>query len=117
MEDIEDLLGGSGGGSPPGFRLPITAVESSSGTANTMANTMMQKFWDSALALEPPDDCDTQSELSALMASDGTDGKFPYPSLGLGNSFAFKFEDLRGRMHRINCGKWQWKATFHCKDA
>lgn len=82
----------------------ISMVESSSGTANTMANTMMQKFWDSALALEPPDDCDTQSELSALMASDGTDGKFPYPSLGLGNSFAFKFEDLRGRMHRINCG-------------
>ncbi|XP_021806802.1 uncharacterized protein LOC110750745 [Prunus avium] len=132
MEDIEDLLGGSGGGAPPGFRLPITAVglnpkknknnnkpnpngnsnklsqiqdplaplspkipgtqtiyiktfgcshnqvESSSGTANTMANTMMQKFWDSALALEPPDDCDTQSELPALMASDGTDGKFPY---------------------------------------
>lgn len=57
------------------------------------------------------------SELSALMASDGTDGKFPYPSLGLGNSFAFKFEDLRGRMHRINCGKWQSKATYHCKDA
>lgn len=25
-----------------------------------MANTMMQKFWDSALALEPPDDTDTQ---------------------------------------------------------
>ena len=24
-----------------------------------MANTMMQKFWDSALALEPPDDYDT----------------------------------------------------------
>ncbi|BFG19664.1 hypothetical protein CerSpe_059380 [Prunus speciosa] len=169
MEDIEDLLVGSGGVAPPGFRLPITAVglnpkkkknknkpnpngnsnklsqiqdplaplspkipgtqtiyiktfgcshnqqgsravddenrvESSSGTANTMANTMMQKFWDSALALEPPDDCDTQSELSALTASDGTDGKFPYPSLGLGNSFALKFEDLRGRMHRINCG-------------
>ncbi|KAB2625937.1 CBS domain-containing protein CBSCBSPB3-like [Pyrus ussuriensis x Pyrus communis] len=59
---------------------------------------------DSALALEPPDDCDTQSELSTVMASDGADGKFSYPSLGLGDSFAFKFEDLRGRVHRINCG-------------
>lgn len=26
MEDIEDLLAGSGGGSPPGFRLPLTAA-------------------------------------------------------------------------------------------
>lgn len=47
------------------------------------------------------------SELSALMASDGTDpGKFIYPPLGLGNSFAFKFEDLKGRVHRFNCGKY-----------
>ncbi|KAM7512671.1 hypothetical protein LguiB_011546 [Lonicera macranthoides] len=25
MEDIEDLLAGSGGGAPPGFRLPFSA--------------------------------------------------------------------------------------------
>ncbi|KAJ6775097.1 CBS DOMAIN-CONTAINING PROTEIN CBSCBSPB3 [Salix purpurea] len=81
----------------------ISMVESSSGAVNDVANTMMQKFWDSALALEPPDDCDTQSEMSALMASDATElGR--YPSLGLGNSFAFKFEDLKGRVHRLNCG-------------
>ncbi|CAK7354656.1 unnamed protein product [Dovyalis caffra] len=78
-------------------------VESSSGAVNDVANTMMQKFWDSALALEPPDDYDTQSEMSALMTSDAAElGR--YPSLGLGNSFAFKFEDLKGRVHRINCG-------------
>ncbi len=41
------------------------------------------------------------------MASDGTEqGKLSYPSLGLGNSFAFKFEDLKGRVHRVNCGEW-----------
>lgn len=34
-----------------------------------MANTMMQKFWDSALALEPPDDCDTQRYASLLIMS------------------------------------------------
>lgn len=106
-------------------------VESSSGAVNEMANTMMQKFWDSALALEPPDDYDTQryyssvslmvptcytmeptlknvhcSEMSTIMASDGPDnGKLSsYPSLGLGNSFSFKFEDLKGRVHRFNCG-------------
>lgn len=40
------------------------------------------------------------------MTNDGTDiVKSNYPSLGLGNSFAFKFEDLKGRMHRLNFGK------------
>lgn len=40
------------------------------------------------------------------MQSDGTEtGKSVYPSLGLGNSFSFKFEDLKQRVHRINCGE------------
>ncbi|XP_021629245.1 CBS domain-containing protein CBSCBSPB3 isoform X2 [Manihot esculenta] len=83
----------------------ISMVENSSGAVNDVANTMMQKFWDSALALEPPDDYDTQSEMSAIMTSDGTDlAKNAYPSLGLGNSFAFKFVDPKGRVHRFNCG-------------
>jgi len=30
--------------------------EGGPGTANDVANTMMQKFWNSALALEPPDE-------------------------------------------------------------
>lgn len=46
------------------------------------------------------------SDISALMANDGTETvKSNYPSLGLGNSFAFKFEDLKGRMHRLNFGE------------
>ncbi|KAF9678912.1 hypothetical protein SADUNF_Sadunf07G0085800 [Salix dunnii] len=80
----------------------ISMVESSSGAVNDAANTMMQKFWDAALALEPPDDYDIQSEMSALMASDGAEHG-SYPSLGLGNSFAFKIEDLKGHIHRLNC--------------
>ncbi|XP_077248806.1 CBS / octicosapeptide/Phox/Bemp1 (PB1) domains-containing protein [Tasmannia lanceolata] len=84
----------------------ISMVEGGSGAVNDVASTMMQKFWDSALALDPPDDeYDTQSEISALMASDGAEpGKFVYPPLGLGNSFAFKIEDHKGRVHRFNCG-------------
>ncbi|RZC92629.1 hypothetical protein C5167_007552 [Papaver somniferum] len=36
-------------------------VEGSSGAVNDMESTMVQKFWDSALALDPPeDDYDTQ---------------------------------------------------------
>ncbi|XP_042494921.1 CBS domain-containing protein CBSCBSPB3 [Macadamia integrifolia] len=84
----------------------ISMVEGTSGAVNDMANTMMQKFWDSALNLEPPDDeYDTHSEISGLMASEGTEAsKFMYPPLGLGNSFAFKFQDHKGRVHRFNCG-------------
>ncbi|KAK3016603.1 hypothetical protein RJ639_006526 [Escallonia herrerae] len=58
----------------------ISMVESSSGAVSDVANTVMQKFWDSALNLEPPDDYDTHS------------------------SFSFKFEDYKGRVHRFNCG-------------
>ena len=31
-------------------------VEGGPGAANDVANTIMQRFWDSALALEPPDE-------------------------------------------------------------
>ncbi|KAG9443981.1 hypothetical protein H6P81_015321 [Aristolochia fimbriata] len=84
----------------------ISMVEGGDGAVNEMASTMMQKFWDSAFALEPPDDeYDTRSEMSALMASDiGESMKSSYPSVGLGNSFSFKFEDLKGHVHRFTCG-------------
>ncbi|MBA0614451.1 hypothetical protein Godav_014748 [Gossypium davidsonii] len=85
----------------------ISMVESSSGVAlNEVSSTMMQKFWDSALALDPPGDYDTHSEMSAVMALDGADtGKLsPHHSLGHGNSFSFKFEDLKGRLHRFSFG-------------
>ncbi|XP_039011156.1 CBS domain-containing protein CBSCBSPB3-like [Hibiscus syriacus] len=62
-----------------------------------MSNTIMQKFWDFALTLEPSGDYDTQSEMSALMAS-------PHHSLIPGNSFSFKFEDRKGFLHRFSCG-------------
>ncbi|XP_073038658.1 CBS domain-containing protein CBSCBSPB3-like [Primulina eburnea] len=85
----------------------ISMVESSSDVANDVANTVMQKFWDSALNLEPPDDYDTHSEMSMsqYMASEGTEHtKATYPSLGFGSSFSFKFVDHKGRVHRFNFG-------------
>ncbi|OWM71903.1 hypothetical protein CDL15_Pgr017786 [Punica granatum] len=43
--------------------------------------------------------------MSAVMPSDLPEsGKSNYPPLGLGTSFAFKFEDLKGRIHRVNSG-------------
>ncbi|KAL6542493.1 CBS domain-containing protein cbscbspb3 [Orobanche minor] len=87
----------------------ISMVESSSGTDNNVANAAMQGFWDSALNLEPPDDYDTRSEMSMSQyvpsGSDATEhAKSAYPSLGLGNSFSFKFKDHKGRVHRFSFG-------------
>ncbi|KAJ7957075.1 CBS domain-containing protein [Quillaja saponaria] len=83
----------------------ISMIENSPGAANDMANTVMQKFWDSALTLEPPDDNDTHSEVSGQMTSEGTEhGKNTHTSVSFGNSFSFKFEDHMGRVHRVNSG-------------
>uniref|UniRef100_A0A453HLU7 CBS domain-containing protein n=1 Tax=Aegilops tauschii subsp. strangulata TaxID=200361 RepID=A0A453HLU7_AEGTS len=83
----------------------ISMAEGGSGAANDVANTMMQKFWDSALALEPPDEeFDSQSEISLVMPSEVGDGRSSiYPAV-VGNSFAFKLQVKKGRMHRFTCG-------------
>ncbi|KAJ8465560.1 hypothetical protein OPV22_028112 [Ensete ventricosum] len=83
----------------------ISMVDGGAEAVNDMASTMMQKFWDSTLALEPADEeFDTHSELSALMTSEYAEtGKYMYPPL-VGNSFIFKFKDRKGRVHRFNCG-------------
>ncbi|XP_010243860.1 PREDICTED: CBS domain-containing protein CBSCBSPB3-like [Nelumbo nucifera] len=89
----------------------ISMVDGGSGAVNDMASTMMQKFWDSALALEPPDDeYDTHSELSALMTTEATE-KY-HPLIGLGNSFSFKLEDIKGRIHRFTCGTEKLDELF-----
>ncbi|CAK8567983.1 unnamed protein product [Lathyrus sativus] len=84
----------------------ISLVESSSsGNVNDVAGTIMQKFWDSAFSLEPPEDYDTISEFSGQLTLDGADTtKSTYQSAGFRNSFSFKFEDLSGQVHRFNCG-------------
>lgn len=91
----------------------------------------MQRFWDSALALEPPDEeFDSHrfvdgsfdyfspvflwdynitllvlfSEVSLLLQSEAGDGKSSvYPPV-MGNSFSFKLQDRKGRVHRFTCG-------------
>ncbi|WVZ54082.1 hypothetical protein U9M48_004946 [Paspalum notatum var. saurae] len=74
-------------------------------TANDVANTIMQKFWDSALALEPPDeDFDSRSELSLVMPSEAVDGKGSIYPPAVSNSCAFKIQDQKGRMLRFTCG-------------
>lgn len=79
----------------------ISMVENSSGAVN-----VMQKFWDSALALDPVvdhDDSDARSETSGMIGSSTKLASYHSLELG-GNSFCFKVGDLKGRVHRFSCG-------------
>ncbi|KAF7025587.1 hypothetical protein CFC21_037755 [Triticum aestivum] len=78
----------------------ISMVEGASGR-NDVANAMVQKFWDSALALHPGEEYDEHSEESRTAASDSAEGKHTPPHVG--NAFSFKIEDRKGRMHRFSC--------------
>ncbi|XP_071692303.1 CBS domain-containing protein CBSCBSPB5-like [Rutidosis leptorrhynchoides] len=85
----------------------IATVGNATGVNNNEGgSSMMQKFWDSAMALTPiADDDETRSESSVKLASEnGETGKSPaYPSSTHPNSFAFKIQDKMGRMHRFIC--------------
>ncbi|KAL6653502.1 hypothetical protein ACP70R_009080 [Stipagrostis hirtigluma subsp. patula] len=83
----------------------ISMVEGGPGTANDKTNTVMQKFWDSALSLESPEEeFDSHSELSLLMPSEVGDSRNSIYPAAVGNSCAFKLQDQKGRMHRFTCG-------------
>ncbi|CAN6335675.1 unnamed protein product [Urochloa humidicola] len=83
----------------------IQLVEGGNGTVNDVANSVMQRFWDSALALEPPDEeFDSHSEVSLLLPSEAGDGRSSVYPPAVGNSFSFKLQDRKGRVHRFTCG-------------
>ncbi|RZC64485.1 hypothetical protein C5167_008165 [Papaver somniferum] len=77
-------------------------VEGSSGAVNDMETIMVQKFWDSALVISGANAAAISCSESAFMASDSIEPGKSYPFLGLGNSFAFKFEDHKGCVHLLN---------------
>ncbi|KAG2399277.1 CBS domain-containing protein [Vigna angularis] len=82
---------------------------------NEAATTLMQRFWDSAMALTPnDDDDDTRSESSLKLASDGgeTGRSIPYLSSSMANTFSFKIQDKRGRMHRFTCDTRSMKEVI-----
>lgn len=80
----------------------IATVGSAAGVTTEATNTMMQRFWDSAMEL-PPDDDETRSE-NSLKISEGETRSLPYPSYAAPATFAFKIQDGKGRMHRFLCG-------------
>lgn len=84
----------------------VSTVGNTAGIDNEAASSMMQKFWDSAMAISPADDEDElRSESSLRLVSEGAEtGKtLPYPTSTQPNTFAFKIQDKRGRMHRFIC--------------
>lgn len=83
----------------------VATVGGNAGVNNEAASSLMQRFWDSAMALGTDDDEETRSEGSLKLASEGTEiGRtLPYTSSAMHNTFAFKIEDKRGRMHRFTC--------------
>ncbi|XP_023771533.1 CBS domain-containing protein CBSCBSPB1 [Lactuca sativa] len=83
----------------------VATVGNTAGIDNETASSMMQKFWDSAMAICPgDDDDDLRSESSVRLVSEaGTMKTLPYPSSTIPNAFGFKIQDKRGRMHRFIC--------------
>ncbi|CAL4972019.1 unnamed protein product [Urochloa decumbens] len=82
-------------------RATISMVEGASG-ANDVANSMVQKFWESALAMHPAEESDARSDESQMVASESADGKHVHPP-HINSSFCYKIEDNKGRMHRFSC--------------
>ncbi|KAK4341030.1 hypothetical protein RND71_039531 [Anisodus tanguticus] len=83
----------------------VATVRSTAGVNNEVANTRMQKFWDSAMELSPDAEEETRSICSLKLASEGGELRrsISYPSSSLPNTFAFKIQDRMGRMHRFSC--------------
>ncbi|KAE8820824.1 CBS domain-containing protein CBSCBSPB5-like [Hordeum vulgare] len=84
-----------------------SSIVENSGTGDEATISMIQRFWDSAMALGSLDDeTETQSLISEATRSqlmsevihEVPGGEPPYPAL-----FSFKLQDRRGRMHRFSC--------------
>lgn len=80
------------------------ATVGSAGVNSEAANSMIQTFWDSAMALNPDDDDDNRSVNSLKMQSEAGDALSLQQSAStVANVFSFKIQDKRGRMHRFIC--------------
>ncbi|KAI3763227.1 hypothetical protein L1987_53680 [Smallanthus sonchifolius] len=83
----------------------VTTVGNTAGIDNEAASSMMQKFWDTAMAISPvEEDDELRSESSFRFINDAETLKsLPYSSSTLPNTFAFKIQDKLGLMHRFIC--------------
>lgn len=112
-------------------------VGSTAGVNSEAANTMLQRFWDSAMELTPDDDDETRrlrtllliyiswsflfsynfwyyfSENSSKMPSDTGEiaRSITYPP-STSSMFAFKIQDGKGRMHRFLSGMFRFSVNI-----
>lgn len=80
--------------------ISVSTVGSSGGTG-VESTTMMQRFWDTALAEPHENDDDSRSEESLKLATETDAGKSSV--FGSNSAFGFKIMDRMGRNHRFNC--------------
>ncbi|GAU19504.1 hypothetical protein TSUD_77480 [Trifolium subterraneum] len=84
---------------------------------NEAANSMIQKFWDSAMAFTPNDEEeDSQSENSLKLISEGgeTARSLPYNGSSMQTTFSFKLQDKKGRLHRFTCDTRSLTEVITC---
>ncbi|CAJ2676638.1 unnamed protein product [Trifolium pratense] len=84
---------------------------------NEAANSMIQKFWDSAMAFTPNDEEeDSQSENSLKLISEGgeTGRSIPYNGSSMQTTFSFKLQDKKGRLHRFTCDTRSLTEVITC---
>ncbi|XP_022640050.1 CBS domain-containing protein CBSCBSPB5 isoform X2 [Vigna radiata var. radiata] len=92
-------------------------VGNSAGFNNEAANSMIQKFWDSAMALVPNgEDDDSQSETSLKMIPEGGElgRNLSYLGSSMPNAFSFKLQDRKGRLHRFTCDTRSLTEVITC---
>ncbi|XP_047943802.1 CBS domain-containing protein CBSCBSPB1-like [Salvia hispanica] len=81
----------------------VTTV-GSAGFNSEGASSMIQSFWDNAMALNPDEDDEIRSVASFKMQSEGGEtALFLQQNSSAANVFAFKIQDKKGRMHRFIC--------------
>lgn len=84
----------------------VSTVGSAGISNSEAANSMIQNFWDSAMALNPEDDDENRSVNSLKMQSEGGETALflqQHSNSISTNVFAFKIQDKKGRMHRFIC--------------
>ncbi|KAH6819460.1 CBS/octicosapeptide/phox/Bemp1 domain protein [Perilla frutescens var. frutescens] len=84
----------------------VSTVGNAGMSNSEAASSMIQNFWDSAMALSPDDDDENRSVNSLKMQSEGGETALflQQQSASIAtNVFAFKIQDKKGRMHRFIC--------------
>ncbi|PKA56952.1 CBS domain-containing protein CBSCBSPB5 [Apostasia shenzhenica] len=96
-------------------RAAIATVESCGALGSETTTSMMQNFWDSAMAVGPSDEGEeSRSEASMKFASEADNSASALPFIGTPTSFSFKLEDRKGRMHRFNCDAQSMTELITC---